>query len=281
MKFRNTYIAMACAAIAVLSSCSSGKTVLPYFVDLDESKVVAGVEANIPALQIMPDDELLINVTAASEESVEPYMIPYQRPRSSDLATGNTSEARVLSQRSSNLLIEPYRVSADGFITFPVLGKIHVAGMTIDALTAYLTEKIAVSVVDPVVSVSLLNFHVSVMGDVKNAGYQSVNRQRYSVLDAIAAAGDLTAYGERENVLLIREENGKRTFHRLNLNDPEVLNSPYFYLQQNDVVYVTPNSVRQANARVDSDRQYRLSMTSVIVSAASVIASLAIALLVK
>ncbi len=281
MKFRNTYIAMACAAVLALTSCSSGKTVLPYFVDLDESTVAAGVEAQVPALKIMPDDELLINVSATSTESVEPYMIPYQRPRTSDLTTGSSTEARILSQRSSNLMIEPYRVSPDGFIVFPVLGRIYVAGMTLEALQYYLTQKISANVIDPVVNVSLLNFHISVLGEVNNGGFQAVNRERYSVLDAIATAGDLTAYGERSNVLLIREEDGQRTFHRLDLNDPEVLNSPYFYMQQNDVLYVTPNSVRQANARVDSDRQYRLSMTSVIVSAASVIASLAIALLVK
>lgn len=120
------------------------------------------------------------------------------------------------------------------------------------------------------------------MGEVASPGARLVNRERYSILDALADAGDITPYGERKNVLLIREENGERVYHRLDLNDSEsTLNSPYFYLRQNDVIYVEPNKIRQANAKVDQDKSFKLSMTSVIVSAASVVASLIIALFAK
>lgn len=102
-----------------------------------------------------------------------------------------------------------------------------------------------------------------------------------SVLDALALAGDITEYGERSNVLVIREENGKRTYAHLNLNSAESLNSPYFYLKQNDYVYVTPNKIKQSNSQYNTNNSYKLSVISTIVSASSVVASLIIALVVK
>lgn len=268
------------AVVAALSGCSSGKTVLPYFTDLPAE---GSVEAGDYTLKIVPDDELLINVSAADPEVIEDYTVPYQHPRVRDFNSpmGNVQESQVLQRRKQNLTYQTYVVSRDGFINFPVLGKIHVEGMTLTGLAEYLTEKIGEKVVDPIVNVELVNFHVNVTGEVRGPGVQLVNRERFSVLDAIAAAGDLTTYGERNNVLLIREEDGKREFHRLNLNSKDLLDSPYFYLKQNDVIYVEPNSVREANARTDQERQFRLSMTSVVVSAVSVIASLAIALFIK
>lgn len=268
-------------AIAALTSCSSGKTVMPYFTDLPNA------EGEMPigdfTVKIMPDDELLVNISADDPQAVDLFTLPYQHPRTRDVNTPNNTlrESSILTARKASLTLQPYMVNKEGFINFPQLGKIHVEGMTLEALAAYLTEKISETVVNPIVTVELINFHVNVMGEVSRPGTQLVNRERYSILDAIATAGDLTAYGERDNVLLIREEDGKRTYHRLNLNKAETLESPYFFLKQNDVVYVEPNSVKQANARVDNARQYRLSMTSVIVSAASVIASLAISLFIK
>lgn len=266
--------------VVAATSCQSNKTVLPYFTDLpDEGAVVAG-EFN---LKIVPDDELLINISAADPEAVEDYMVPYQHPRVRDFNNpiNVTQESLVQTRRAQNLTFQTFHVSNDGFINFPVLGKIHVAGMALNGLGEYLQEKIGEKVIDPMVTVELVNFHINVMGEVTQPGVQPVNRERYSILDAIAAAGDLTPYGERKRVLLIREEDGKREYHRIDLNDSKLLESPYFYLQQNDVVYVEPNKIRAANASTDQERQFRLSMTSVIVSAASVIASLVIALFIR
>lgn len=263
-----------------LSACSSKQTVLPYFTDLpDEGSFDAGEFS----IKIVPDDELLINVSAADPEAVMDYTVPYQRPLISDYNTpeNQTLESLTASRKNNTLYYQPYRVGSDGFINFPVLGKLHVAGMTPNGLAEYLTEKISEKVIDPIVTVDLVNFHVNVMGEVASPGTQLINRERISILDAIASAGDLTPYGERSRVLLIREEDGKRTYHRLNLNDANILDSPYFYLQQNDVIYVEPNKIRQANSRMNSEKQYRLSMTSVIVSAASVIATLTIALFAR
>ena len=229
-------------------------------------------------ITIVPDDELVINVSAEESSAVEPFTIPFQRQRTNDFNETNTIQSQVQTRRNTSLTYMPYKVDRNGFINFPVLGQIHVEGMTLSALSDYLKEKISLTVNDPIVTVELSNFHVNVMGEVTTPGARLVTRERYSILDAIADAGDLTPYGERSTVLLIREENNQRTYHRLNLNSSEVLESPYFYLKQNDVVYVEPNSIRQANAKVDQDKSFKLSMTSVIVSAASVVASLVIAL---
>lgn len=280
MNLRKLIFPLCCGLLlsTAVSSCTSGKTVLPYFTNLPagDGELAQGSFE----LKIIPDDELNINVSATNQEAVDQYTIPYQRPRQGDLYdTENTTVTQLYTRRGQALTYQTYRVNADGFINFPVLGKIHVAGMTLEQLADFLTEKISADVKDPIVTVELLNFHVNVMGDVVHPGSRLVTRERYSVLDALAEAGDLRTTGERKRVLLIREENGKREYHRLNLNDAALLESPYFYLQQNDVIYVEPNSVAQANSRVDADRSFRVQLTSIIVSAASVIASLAIALI--
>lgn len=273
------HIIIALGVSVGLSACSSNKTVLPYFTDLPAEGSVAIGDFTI---KIVPDDELVINVSAGDPTAVQDFTIPYQHPRVRDFNSPTaTEESQIISRRSQNLPLQTYHVDAAGFISFPVFGKIHVAGMTLNGLAQYLEEKISETVIDPIVTVELVNFHVNIMGEVTKPGVQLVSRERYSILDAIAAAGDLTPYGERKSVWLIREENGQRQYHKLNLNDSKILESPYFYLTQNDVIYVEPNKVRSKNVSIDQESQFRLSMTSVIVSAVSVIASLGIALLIK
>ena len=155
------------------------------------------------------------------------------------------------------------------------------AGLTIEELQALLTANIAKDVENPMVIVELVNFQVNVAGEVTKPGPVPVTRNRFSILDALSAAGDLTPYGERSNVLLIREVDGEKKYVHLDLNSSDVLKSPYFYLQQNDYIYVEPNKIRQANSKYNQDNAFKLSVISTIVSASSVIASLVIALTVK
>ena len=126
-----------------------------------------------------------------------------------------------------------------------------------------------------------MNFRVSVLGEVNHPGVQLVSNNRYTILDAMAAAGDLTPYGKRDQVLLIREVDGKQQRILLDLTNSDILTSDYYYLQPHDYIYVVPNQVREGLAKYDSNKSYNLSMVSTIVSAASVIASLVIALTVK
>ena len=148
-------------------------------------------------------------------------------------------------------------------------------------LSEFLKEKISAYVKSPIVNVKLHNFKISVLGEVTKPGVQKVLSERITVLEAIGGAGDLTIQGQRDNVLIIREVNGKKEFKRLDLTSSDLFSSPYYYLQQNDVVYVEPNKARKGNSRYSQSAQFNISLASSIVSAVSVIASLAIALLVK
>ena len=250
-------------------SCSTGKhTSLTYFEDLSESEGI--LCAPKFQLKIQPDDELMISVTSTVPEAAAPFNMPLV-----NLASGQEIGITTSPQMPT------YLVNTAGDIEFPVLGKIHVAGMTIEQLTDYLTQHISQDVSNPVVLVRLRNFQVNVMGEVNSPGLKHVGGQRVTILDALAAAGDLTPYGERSSILVIREENGKISYHRINLNDSQLIESPYYYLQQNDVVLVEPNKIRQDNAKYNQFSSYKLSVISTVVSACSIIASLVIALTVK
>lgn len=256
-------------AAALATGCSSHKTVLPYFTDLHS--VQEGTLDSIPyAPEIKPDDELFITVTSSAQEATAFYNLPLNNPaRKSDIA------------QMSSPSQQTYIVDSKGDIEFPILGTLHVAGMTVEQLQQELTDRIRKDVSDAMVRVELINFTVVVAGEVNSPRTILVNRNRFSILDALSNAGDLTPYGERSNVLLIREENGKRVFTHLDLNSSDILTSPYFYLRQNDYIYVEPNKIRQDNAKYNQDNAFKLSVISTVVSAASVVASLIIALAIK
>lgn len=251
-------------------SCSTSRSSLTYFEDIKTQ-----TDGTLPApstyeIRIVPDDELLITVTSLIPEVTAEYNLPLSNPAKN----GSLLEVTQPKQQT-------YLVDKAGDINFPRLGVIHVAGMTTSELQNLIAKKISVDVEDPIVKVALVNFRVNVLGEVRNPGTIGVNRERFSILDALGAAGDLTEYAERNNILLIREVDGKKEFHRLNLNDAELLSSPYYYLQQNDAIYVEPNKIRKDNSKYNQNNAFKLSMASAIISASSVIASLVIALTVK
>ena len=154
----------------------------------------------------------------------------------------------------------------------------HVSGLTTRQLSDAITAEVEKSVRNPHVRVQLLNFRVNVLGEVKRPGAIAVTKERYTILDAIADAQDLTNYGKRDNILLIREEDGVATYHRIDLTDASLLTSPYFYLRQNDVIYVEPNKIITDNSKYNQYSGYKLSVISTVVGALSVVASLVIAL---
>ncbi len=254
----------------VMFSCSTQRSPLTYFEDIKSQ-----TDGVIPApdsysIKIVPDDELLITVTSTVPEATAEYNLPLSNPAK------NGSLLEVTQPKQQTFLVDKA-----GDITFPRLGVIHVAGLTTAELQKLIAKKISAEVEDPVVKVSLVNFRVNVLGEVKNPGTIGVTRERFSILDALGAAGDLTEYAERNNILLIREVDGKKEFHHLNLNDAALLSSPYYYLQQNDAIYVEPNKIRKDNSKYNQNNAFKLSMASAIISAGSVIASLVIALTVK
>ncbi|MCM1028103.1 MAG: polysaccharide biosynthesis/export family protein [Pseudoflavonifractor sp.] len=255
------------AFLAVASGCSTTRD-LPYFDNT--SDVGQGILGDIQdyQLKIEPDDELLITVNSVNPKATADYNLPLINPA--------TSEQAAMAQTATQQ--QTYIVNALGDINFPILGKIHVKGMTTMELTAYLTERISEKVVDPVVRVSLVNFAVTVIGEVDTPQRIPVKNGRITVLDALGQAGDMTEYGRRDNVLVIRETDGKKVYQRLNLRDASITESPFYYLRQNDVVYVVPNDIIQANSKYNTNNAYKLSVVSAIVSGLSVVTSLIIAL---
>lgn len=270
MNFRILYLAMvALAAMMILGSCSSSKSNLAYFRDITSETEVVPLPAAEP-VKIAPDDELFITVTSTEAVASAHFNLPSTNPAT---------------QKDLNIYQSPrqltYIVNTKGDIDFPQLGTLHVAGMTTEQLQDDLQKRISKWVEDPTVTVRMLNYRVNVLGEVNRPGTQYISTNRYTILDALAAAGDLTPYGERENILLIREENGTQKRVLLDLTSSELLTSDYYYLRPNDYIYIKPNKVREGNAKYDSNKSYKLSMVSTVVSASSVIASLIIALAVK
>ena len=262
-------LAILAIGVAVFTSCSTNKTTLPYFTDLTE--VVEGTLPITPyGTVIQPDDELLITVTSSYPEATINYNLPHTNPA-----------LRESLKLASSPQQQTYVVNSEGDITMPTIGKIHVSDFTTEQLQNYLTEIIHKDVADAIVRVELVNFQVVVAGEVVRPSTIKVTRNRFSVLDALSAAGDLTQYGVRSRVLVIREENGQRTFTHLDLNSSEIFSSPYFYVKQNDYIYVEPNEIRQANSEYNQDNAFKLQVVSTLASASSVIVSLIIALFAK
>ncbi len=257
-------------AAATLLSCTSTKdNTLAYFRDLAAAPpegTLPNPQGNYP-IRIQPDDELVITVTSSVPQATAAYNMPMDNPatRGALLVTGQPRS-------------QTYIVDEHGYIMMPVLGRIHVGGKTIPEISGMVTQLVGENVKDPFVRVDIVNFGIDVLGEVHSPHRVVTGQQYFTVLDALAACGDLTEFGKRDRVYVIRTEDGKRNYHRLNLNSSEVFNSPYFYLRQNDVVYVEPNEIRIDNSKYNQNNAFKLSVISTIVSSVSVVASLVIAL---
>lgn len=265
MKFHSFFAFL--FALLTLASCSSKRQPLTYFKNIDVSATTPVSDFRV---KVEPGDELFISVNSEYPDVTARYNVAQVNPA--------TAKNTIMSAQPQN---QTYVVDSQGDITMPVLGRVHVAGLTTEQIQNNLTERISIDVKSPLVKVTLVNFTIDVAGEVLKPGRIPVKSDRYSILDAITEAGDLTPYGKRENVLLIREENGVRKSVRLNLNDAATLQSPYFFLKQNDYIYVEPAEVRKDNAEYNQNNSYKLSVVSTIVSGCSVITSLIIALAIK
>lgn len=256
----------------LLVGCKTTQEML-YFPDFatesDVTQVIPDSLKNYES-KIMPDDMLLITVNSIDPNAVAVFNLP----TSNFLTPGKA----LISATPS---LQTYIVDNGGYIEFPVLGKIKLGGLTRSEATEFLQEKIKAYVEDPIVTIQCTNYKFSVLGEVTKPGTYQFNSDRITLLDALGYANDITIYGNHANVLLIREENGVRTFHRIDLTQPDIFTSPYYYVKRNDVIYVEPNEARQGYAGYSQDKQYLVSVVSAVTSAASVIVSLCIALFVK
>ena len=255
-------------AMLLSLSCCSKKNTLAYFKNLEmaESGTLPNPVGNYP-IRIQPDDELVIVVTSTVPEATAAYNLPMDNP-------ATRGALRTATQPRS----QTYIVDEQGYIMLPVLGRLYVNGKTTDEIAASITDLVSQNVKDPYVRVEIVNFSVDVLGEVHAPQRVVSGHQQFTVLDALAQCNDLTEYGKRDRVYVIRTENGQRTYHRLDLTNSDVFNSPYFYLKQNDVIYVEPNQIRIDNSKYNQNNAFKLSALSTVVSSISVIASLIIAL---
>jgi polysaccharide export outer membrane protein len=218
--------------LILLSSCASTEK-LVYLNDLKGIGNYSEEIKNKIDSKIQPYDQLSITVNTMSSESN--MLFNNGVLQAAGGVNGNTASA----QNSTE-----YLVSENGTINFPVLGKVELAGLTIEQAVAKMTAEVKKSVKNPIVNIRVLNFKITVLGEVNRPSTFVVPSGKINILEAIGLAGDLTAYGKRDNIMIIREKDSSRSIARVNLASKNILNSPSFYLQQNDVIYVEPVKVK-------------------------------------
>ncbi len=254
---------VAVAMVLVLGSCGSVKNVA-YFQNAD-SISFAGSKVLYEA-KIMPKDELTITVITTDPKAAMPFNLSV----SSTLGTSGQLS-------SSQGSLQGYLVDNGGNIQFPIVGTLHVGGLTKNQAEELIKSKVKpymAATENPIVTVRMASYRVVVTGEVTSPKVVSVPQEKMSIVEALAQAGDLTIYGRRENVMLIREDaTGQKSVHRLNLNDANIINSPYYYLQQNDIIYVEPNKVKAQNSSIGSSTNILLSVVGTLMSLASIVIS--------
>ena len=241
-------------------SCGTPKEIT-YFQDLKPGQTQLAITDPVE-IRVRPKDKLSILVNAPDPKLSNMFNLPIVSQQiGQESATGSSRG------------VSGYTVDSEGNITFPVLGKVRVDGMTREQIAEYLTTQLKEQelIKDPVVTVEFLNLFVSVMGEVNKAGRIKIDRDNFTILDALSEAGDLTIYGKRDRVLVLRQENGKQVVYGVNLCDArQIYSSPVYYLQQNDVVYVEPNDTKSRQSTVNGNTvrstSFYLSLASLLTS---------------
>lgn len=260
MRIKSILLMVVCACM--LAGCTSYKSV-PY---LQNPEAVNQFEGVLPLYdaKIMPKDLLTITVNTTDPEAAAPFNLTVQNSVNVALNNRNTTTQPALQQ---------YLVNNEGTIDFPVLGRLHVSGLTKNEAEDLIREKLKPYLKEvPIVTVRMANYKIAVMGEVARPGTFTVSNEKVNVLEALAMAGDLTIWGVRDDVKLIREDaQGKREIIKLNLNDASLVTGPYYYLQQNDILYVSPNKTKAKNSDIGQSTSLWVSATSILVSIASLL----------
>lgn len=248
----------------MLTSCGSTKNVA-YFQNIDSISLAAS--KMLYEAKIMPKDQLTITVVTTDPKASAPF----------NLAVTNTLNATGQLNSGAGSL-QSYLVDNSGDISFPIIGKIHVGGLSTNECENLISSKVKPYLADsenPIVTVRMASYRITVTGEVASPKVVSVAYEKMSIVEALAQCGDLTIYGQRDNVLLIREDaQGQKHQHRINLNDANLINSPYYYLQQNDIIYVQPNKVKSQNSAIGSSTTLMFSAVSILTSIASLVVNI-------
>ncbi len=250
-----SYILAACF-LGLITSCVNTKNV-PYFQDISlANKSIMDSTSLYTDPKIQPDDILSITIF-----TIDPQTTAIINQATTSQALGASSASTIGSQQISG-----YLVDKNGEVELAVIGKIKLSGLTTYEARDLIRERVEKLYNQPSVQVRFANFKVTVLGEVARPAAYTLPNEKVSVLDAIGLAGDLTIYGKRENILLIRDNNGKKEFARFDMNSSKLFNSPYYYLKQNDVIYVEPNK-----ARVAANNASRTQTLAILGSALSVL----------
>ncbi len=242
--------------LIIVSSCASRKD-LVYFQD---EPIASETElGNMVELTYKTNDILTIDVSSIEPAAVMPFNL-------SPVSYATNNSASDLNA-NGNLMRQTYLVDPMGNIEFPVLGTLKVGGLTRTQTTEMLKEKLREYVKDAIVNIRLINFTVTVLGEVNRPGTYTVQDERISLSEALGLAGDLTIYGKRDNVFLIREINGEKKYAKIDLTSVNVVNSPVYYLSQNDVIYVEPNNAKIKTSNYNPN-------TGVLISAVGTLATI-------
>ncbi len=267
MRKKNLYQLFCLAAFCLLAACSTSREVV-YFQDLRPGESEQKIDASYE-LRLRPKDKISIIVNSRDPQLTNLFNLPYvTRQLGQSSATGLSSN---MSQG-----VSAYTLDNEGCIDFPVLGRLQVSGKTREEVAAYIKEELVSQnlVKDPVVTVEFVNLSISVLGEVNKPGRYLIERDKPTLLDALSMAGDLTIYGKRDKVLVLRSEEGVQRVYGVDLRSASYLySSPVYYLQQNDVIYVEPNEVKSRQSTVNGNN---VRSTSFWISLASLLTSIAI-----
>jgi polysaccharide export outer membrane protein len=239
--------------VLLFFSCASRKDSV-YYQNIDTMS--APEKQNSYEIKIQADDLLTIIVSADDPETAIPFNLSaVSIPSSYNMAATRGQE-----------MMQSYLVDAFGTIDFPVLGKLKVGGLSRTEVMELLESKIAKYIKNPIINLRLMNFKVSVQGEVTMPGTYPLTSDRVTLIEVLSMAKDLTVYGRRDNVLIIREVNGVKTFNRVDITKADFIHSPFYYLAQNDVVYVEPNKTKINGAAVGANTGVIISVTSLLIT---------------
>lgn len=257
MKKLISAVVVSLTIVLALSSCGSARQVA-YFQNIDSLNLSAS--KMLYEAHIMPKDQLSIIVKTTNETASEPFNL-FMKNGMSNMSGGSGQN------------LQSYLVDNKGDIDFPVIGKIHVQGLTSRECEELIRSKVRPYLAEterPLVTVRLGSFRVVVTGEVGSPGVVTVPYEKMSIIEALAQSGDLGLQGKRRNVLLIRESStGQKFAHRIDLTDANIINSPYFYLQQNDIIYVEPNGAKKGTAGLSNSVTFWIGLVSSIISLAT------------
>ena len=246
-------------AVLALFSCKPKADTSSYLQNIEDTAVQASIQNAKSSIQV--NDELMILVTAKDMDVVKPFNQNYSSSNSIQYSMASNNSP------ANNQILEQgptYLVDSNGNITLNVIGDVKAAGLTIDQLKEDLKAKLSKYIINPIITIRLTNYKITVLGEVNRAGHYIIPDGKTTVLDALGLAGDLTIYGKRENVLVVRNINGEITKGRIDLTDSNFIKSPFYNLQQNDVIVVSPNETKQKQARLDPNAGIYISVASVI-----------------